>query len=196
MNFTFTNDGNDKSYENAIEVLFEENYNRVYKKSVSILSDVELAKDATQETFYRAFLKMDTLMDKSKFGSWVNSIAVNVCKRMLKQKINYRRNNISIYDDEGNLRNIIFELIDFYIPDKIYEDTELRQELKKYISKLDIETQQIVNMRFYNEFTIREISRLMNIKEGTVKSKIYRAKQKIADKLRKFIDVERINNNG
>jgi hypothetical protein len=44
VNFTFTNDGNDKSYENAIEVLFEENYNRVYKKSVSILSDVELAK--------------------------------------------------------------------------------------------------------------------------------------------------------
>jgi DNA-directed RNA polymerase specialized sigma24 family protein len=92
---------------------------------------------------------MDKLTDKSKFGSWVNSIAVYVCNRMLKQKINYRRNNMYIYDDDGNMRNKVSELIDFYIPDKIYEDTELRQELKKCIGELDIETRQIVNMRFY-----------------------------------------------
>jgi DNA-directed RNA polymerase specialized sigma24 family protein len=60
MNFTFTNDGNDKSYESAIEVLFEENYTGVYRKAFSILSDMELAKDATQETLCRAFLEMDT----------------------------------------------------------------------------------------------------------------------------------------
>jgi len=190
MIFTFTNEGQDKGYENATEILFEENYDRVYKKATSILSDTELAKDAAQETFFRAFLKMDTLSDKSKFSSWVCSIAVNVCNRMLKQKIIYRSKNMSIYDDEGNIRNNISELIDFNVPDNIYEDTEIRQELKQCIGELDMETQQIINMRFYTDFSIDEIAECMDMKEGTVKSKICRAKQKVAENLRKLTDVK------
>ena len=93
MLLTFKNDGEDKGYENATEILFEENYNRVYRKAVSILLDTELAKDAAQETFLRAFSNMDTLKDKSKFSSWVCSIAVNVCNRMLMQKIKFRSKN-------------------------------------------------------------------------------------------------------
>ena len=190
MIFTFTSDGEDKGYENAIEILFEENYDRVYRKASSILSDTELAKDAAQETFFRAFLKMDTLTDKSKFSSWVFSIAVNVCNRMLKQKIIYRSNTMSIYDDEGNMRNNISELIDLSVPDKVYEDTEMRQELKQCIGELDVETQQFINMRFYTEFSIEEIAECMDMKEGTVKSKIHRAKQKVAEKFRKLVDMK------
>jgi RNA polymerase sigma-70 factor (ECF subfamily) len=190
MIFTFTNDGKDKGYENATEILFTENYDRVYKKAASILADPELAKDATQETFFRAFLKMDTLTDKSKFSSWVCSITVNVCNRMLGQKVKYRINNLSIYDDDGNIRDNIPGLIDFNVPDNIYEDSEIRQELKRYISELDVESQQIINMKIYGDFSIEEISAYMDMKESTVKSKIHRAKQKVADKYRKFIDMK------
>lgn len=189
MILTLTNGSRNKDYENAIEVLFEENYKLVYKKTKSILSDVELAKDATQETFFRAFLKMNTLNDKSKFCSWVCSIAVNICNRMLKQKIKQKSNNISIYDDEGKIRSNITELVDFNVPDKIYEDTEIRQELKQFIGELDIQTQQIIGMRFYNGFSIHEIAEFMGIKEGTVKSKIHRAKLKIAEKIRNLVDI-------
>lgn len=54
MIFTFTNDMDDRGYESATEILFEVNYDRVYKKAVSILSDTELAKDAAQEALFRA----------------------------------------------------------------------------------------------------------------------------------------------
>ena len=192
----FTNDSDDKNYEDAIEILFEENYNRVYKKSVSILLDTELAKDAAQETLLRAFLKMDMLKDKSKFSAWVSTVAVNVCNKILRQKIIFRSKSTSIYDDEGNIKEDIEELTDFNIPEKICEDVEVRQELKHYIGELDFETQQIMNMRFYNEFTIEQIAEIMNMKEGTVKSKIHRAKQKIADKLVKSIKMTGVNNNG
>jgi RNA polymerase sigma-70 factor (ECF subfamily) len=193
MAFPFTKDGRDKDYENAINVLFEENYAKVYKKIASILYDVELAKDATQETFMRAFSKLDTLSDKSKFSPWVYAIAVNICNRMLKQKITYRNKNISIYDDEGNMLNIS-ELVDFNVPDKIFENNEIRQELKQCIGELDVETQQIINMRFGNEFSIQEIAECLDLKEGTIKSRIYRAKRKIADELAKLIDRKGLNN--
>lgn len=189
MFFAFANDGEDKGYEYAIEILFGENYDKVYRKASSILSDAELAKDATQETFLRAFSKMDTLTDKSKFSSWVCSIAINICNRMLMQKINYRSNNLSIYDD-GNIRDNISGLIDFNVPDNIYEDSEIRQELKQYIGELDVESRQIINMQIYNEFSIEEIAACMDMKVGTIKSKIHRAKHKVADKFRKLIDMK------
>lgn len=183
MILIITYEENNKGYNIAIEILFEENYQRVYRKALSILTDREMAKDATQETFMRAFLKMDTIKDKSKFSSWVCAVAVNICNRMLTQRIVYRNKNISIYDENGNEKNNISELPDFTVPEKIYEDKELRQELKQCISELDKETQQIINMRFYNELSIEEIANCLGIKEGTVKSRIYRAKYKIADKL-------------
>lgn len=190
MLFAITNDGEDKGYEYATGILFEENYDRVYRKAASILSDAELAKDATQETFLRVFSKMDTLTDKSKFSSWVCSIAINICNRMLMQKMKYRSNNLSIYDDDGNIRENISGLIDFNVPDNVYEDCEIRQELKRYIGELDIESQQIINMQIYNDFSIEEIAACMDMKEGTIKSKIHRAKHKVADKFRKLIDMK------
>lgn len=183
MILVITHDKNDNGYEIAIEVLFEENYEKVYRKAISILTDSEMAKDATQETLMRAFLKMDTLKDKSKFSSWVCAIAVNICNKMLRQKITYRNKNTSIYDEDGNTKSNIPELANFIIPDMIYEDKELRQELKQCIGELDAETQQIINMRFSCELSIEEISEILEIKEGTIKSRIHRAKQKIANRL-------------
>ena len=178
---------NIKGHKNIAEKLFLENYDKVYKIAVSVLSDAELAKDAAQETFFRAFYKMDTLTDIKKFSPWVASIAVNVCNRMLKQKIIDRNKNVSIYDNEGNIRSNISELIDFEVPDSIYENAEIRKELKQCINELDKELQQIIKMRFYSGFSIEQIAECLNMKEGTVKSKIFRAKQKVAEKYIKLV---------
>ncbi|MCX7747220.1 MAG: RNA polymerase sigma factor [Clostridia bacterium] len=196
MILIITYDESNKGYEVAIEILFEENYERVYRKALSILMDTDMAKDATQETLLKAFLKMDTLKDKSKFSSWVCAVVVNVCNRMITQKIIYRSRNTSIFDDDGNTKMDIDELKNFNIPEKIYEDKELRQELKQYIGELDKETQQIINMRFSSEFSIEEIAETLGIKEGTVKSRIHRAKQKIANKLLELSDMKGMKSNG
>lgn len=190
MVFHFTGGGKDRDYEDAIEVLFSENYEKVYKKAFSILLDTELAKDATQETFFRAFSKLHTLKDKNRFSSWVCSIAANVSCRMLYQKIKYNRKNQSIYDDNGNMIENIPGLINFDVPDDIYEDAEFRQELKRCIEELDTETQQIINMKIYGGFSIEKIADLLDMKEGTVKSRIHRAKRKVADRYRKIIEKE------
>ena len=194
MLIPFFNDDLKNGYENTTETLFAENYNRVFKKAFFILSDIELAKDTTQETFIRAFLKLHTLEDKSKFRYWVIAIATNVCKRMLKQRITYKQNNMSIYDDEGNLKSYLPELVDFNVPERIYENNEIRQKLKQYIRELDIETGQIIMMRFYAGLSIKEIAKCMIMKEGTVKSTIHRAKKKLAEKIKRFVN-EGVNDN-
>lgn len=172
----------------AIEILFEQNYERVYRKALSILLDSELAKDATQETFVRAFSKLDTLQDKSKFTSWIYTITANVCFRMLSQKIESRKKKLSIYNNDGDFRDDL--LIDFNIPEYIYEDNELREYLKACINEFDEDTRQIINLKYYNDLTIQEIAACLDMKEGTIKSRIHRAKEKVAEKMKLFMDLK------
>jgi RNA polymerase sigma-70 factor (ECF subfamily) len=187
MFFSFTNDKDDERYEYSLQVLFEENYDRVYNVAIAILLNKELAKDAVQETFLKAFLKIDTLKDKSKFNIWICTITRNVCKDMLRQICKQRDKNISIYDEDGSIKNNIAELSDFNVPDKIYEDNEARQELKAVIGEMDIDTQTIINLRYFEDLTYEQIAEYMDIKENNVRVKLYRAKRKMAEKIKKYL---------
>lgn len=195
MFFSFTSDKDDERYEYSIEALFQENYDRAYNTAVAILLNKELAKDAVQEAFLRAFLKIDTLNDKSKFSIWICSITKNVCRDMLRQICKQRSRNISIYDEEGIIKNNIVELSDLTVPDKIYEDSEARQELKAFISEMDADTQTIINLRYFEDFSYEQIAKYMDIKENNVKVKLYRAKRKMADKIKKHLAMGGVDKN-
>lgn len=171
-------------YEAALQVLFEEYYDSIYKVALSITLDTELAQDATQEAFYKAFLKLDTLKDKGKFYPWLYSIVVNVCKDMLRLRSRDINRTIGIYDEEGKLRDYnIPELGNVCTPEDIYEDQERIQEIIECIEELTIEEQQILNLKYYHEFTYAEIAEILGIKEGTAKMKAFRARKKIIQKL-------------
>jgi RNA polymerase sigma-70 factor (ECF subfamily) len=189
MIFIFTNDRDDARYEDSIQVLFEENYDRAYNTAIAILSNKDLAKDAVQEAFSRALLKINTLNDKSKFSAWICSITKNICRDMLRQINRQNGKNTSIYDEDGDVKNIT-ELSDFNVPEIIYEDKEIRQEIKDCMDELDADSQQVINLRFFEELTYEEIAEHMNISVNTVKVKLYRAKQRMADKLRKHFDTK------
>lgn len=187
MFFNFTNSKDDERYEYSIQVLFEENYDRAYNTAIAILLDKELAKDAVQEAFLRALLKIDTLRDKSKFNIWICSITKNICRDMIRKICKQRSRNISIYDEIGNLKNNIVELSDLNIPDKVYEDNETRQELKALINDMDSDTQTVINLRYFEDFTYEQIAEYMDIKENNVKVKLHRAKRKMADKIKSIL---------
>ncbi len=195
MFFSFTSGKDNERYEYSIEVLFQENYDRAYNTAIAILLNKELAKDAVQEAFLRAFLKIDTLNDKSKFSIWICSITKNICRDMLRQICKQRSRNISIYDEEGNLKNNIIELGDFNVPDKIYEDHEARQELKALIDEIDADTQTIINLRYFEDFTYEQIAEYMDTKENNVKVKLHRAKHKVAEKIKKHLAMGGLDKN-
>lgn len=194
MIFIFTNDGNDERYEDSIQVLFEENYNRAYNTAIAILFNKELAKDAVQEAFFRALLKISTLNDKSKFSTWICTITKNICRDMLRQICIQKGRNISIYDDDGDVKNIA-ELSDFNVPDKICEDIEIRREIKECMGELDTDSQQILNLRFFEDLTYEQIAEHMNINVNAVKVKLYRAKHRMAEKLKKHLDIRGVSKN-
>jgi len=186
----FTNEGKGKWYEGILQALFADNYKKAYKTAYKITFDKELARDATQEAFLKAFMGIDTLKAKDKFSAWLCSITTNVCNDMVRQKIIQRDNSVPIYDDEENTKEYIVELRDFNIPEKVYEDKEIRQELKKYIYEMPHDVRQILILRIYRGFSYIEIAEQMDMNENTVKTKIHRAKERIEKKLRSYPDIE------
>lgn len=196
MLFIFANDKKPKWYEITGQLLFESHYERVYKMAFSITQDAELSKDIAQEVFYRAFLRIDTLKDGSKFGSWILSITANVTKDMLKQKILNRNKTIPLYDNDGNMKDDILSLSDKNTPEELYEDTEEIQEVLRYIDELDIEERQIIYLKYFEEFTYAQIAEQMNLKEGTVRMKVMRAKEKIINRIKKSMDMRGTGSNG
>jgi len=101
-----------------------------------------------------------------------------------------------MYDDEGNEKYYGVELNFLSIPELSYEDMEIRQEVKNCIKGLDIESRQIINLRFYKDLSYSEICQYLGMNEGTLKSKIHRIKLKIASRLEKCFDIEEADGNG
>jgi|GEM_PF-413850 len=190
MFFIFTNEKGKKWYELAGQLLVESNYERVYKMAFSITRDAELSKDIAQEVFYRAFLRIDTLKDRSKFGSWILSITANVTKDMLKQKILNRNKTVPLYGGDGNMRADLLNLSDNNTPEKLYENMEEIRGVLKCIDGLDIEDRLIIYLKYFEEFSYAQIAEQMGLKENTLRTKVMRAKKKISDKIKKYTGME------
>ena len=163
--------GNKKSFDK----LYELTHNDVWYNCLSLLKDEENAKDIMQETYITAFLKLDTLKDEEKFCGWVTTIAVNLCKKKLKGKVEYQ------IDDEVLITEA--ETDELMLPEEYITKTEKRKVLLQIMEDtLSFNQYQTVLMFYFDEMSIAEIAQALEISERTVKSRLNssRAKMKTA----------------
>ena len=159
----------------AFDKLYKLTSNDVWFTCVSLLKDEENAKDIMQETYITAFLKLDTLKDEEKFCGWVTTIAVNLCKKKLKGKVEYQ------IDDEVLITEA--ETDELMLPEEYITKAEKRKVLLQIMEDtLSFNQYQVVLMFYFNELSIAEIAQALEISEGTVKSRLNssRAKMKTA----------------
>jgi len=159
----------------AFDKLYELTHNDVWYNCLSLLKDEENAKDIMQETYITAFLKLDTLKDEEKFCGWVTTIAVNLCKKKLKGKVEYQ------IDDEVLVTEA--ETDELMLPEEYITKAEKRKVLLQIMEDtLSFNQYQTVLMFYFDEMSISEIAQGLEISEGTVKSRLNssRAKMKTA----------------
>ena len=159
----------------AFDKLYELTHNDVWYNCLSLLKDEENAKDIMQETYITAFLKLDTLKDEEKFCGWVTTIAVNLCKKKLKGKVEYQ------IDDEVLITEA--ETDELMLPEEYITKAEKRKVLLQIMEDtLSFNQYQTVLMFYFDEMSISEIAQGLEISEGTVKSRLNssRAKMKTA----------------
>ncbi len=141
------------------------NYEKYYRIAYSYTFQEQDAMDIVQESAYRAILKSDTLKQPVYADTWICRIVMNEAIRFLEK---YRGRTIAMDElpEEG-------------VNDQI-EDLDLRQAL----GKLDSEERAIVVLKYFEEEKLKTIAQIMDLNLNTVKSKLYRA----VDKLKRYME--------
>ncbi|MGG7621540.1 RNA polymerase sigma factor [Bacillus coreaensis] len=166
------------------KIVFEMYYQRVYNTVYYYLHDRELTQDVVQETFLKAFMKLHTIDDFEKFGAWLVTIASCTAVDFLR-KIN-RWNDIASEDiviDEQYRKSTcnVSEV------ETIVEENHLRGLLLQKIDELSSEHKTVLTLKYLHDFRYEEIGESLKIKPGTVKTRIYRAKQRMRELLEQEI---------
>lgn len=165
-----------KGEEAAFEVLVTDNEKRIYNLCRRLTGNPEDAAELTQEAFLNAWRGLGRFQGESSFSTWLYRLATNACIDFLRRE--KRRQNLSMtvsLDDEEEARQV--ELPDErYTPERELERTEVRQAVAAGLEKLTPEHRQVLVMREINGLSYAEIGSVLGLEEGTVKSRIARAR--------------------
>ena len=157
--------------EEAYRQLIEEYGNKLLRTCYLILNDREEAEDVVQETFIKVFNKIDTFKEKSGLYTWIYAIALNLSR------------------DRMRIKQDMLELKDEWIGnDDVESHVEInidREQLRKEIFEMNSLYREVLVLFYYEELSIREISNLLNEKEGTIKSKLSRGRNMLKESLLK-----------
>ncbi len=154
---------------NAFETLMEQHKVYLYNIANSILQNEEDSGDAMAETVIKVYKYLKRLKDDTLFKTWVTRILINESKKILKK----RKNHIQIDEIEEQVSS-----------EDTTEKEEIKMEVIDAVNDLKKEQRDIVILFYYNDMKISEIAKIMNIPEGTVKSRMNTAKKELYEKLK------------
>lgn len=159
---------NSKNGKNKfLKDIYNDYYKKIYILCFKILNNNDDALDATQETFIQVYKSIDSLKDINKFNSWINKIAISKCSYIIR-----KNKNVFSTDDELN-----YIEDDTNIPDVIICEDEKKQLILKAINKLTIKKRVVILLYYYSELKLEDISNILEIPIGTVKSRLNSAKK-------------------
>ena len=153
--------------EEAFNMLIEENKLKMYKVAKSILKNEDDVCDAIQNALISTYTNLNKLQNNQFFSTWMTRILINKCYDIAKanQKIYSNVTDISEYNTDDNLKNY-----DRYDSDSIIENV---------LNNIDEDLKVTTILYYYNDYSVNEISKILEVPEGTVKSRLSRARSKI-----------------
>jgi RNA polymerase sigma-70 factor (ECF subfamily) len=162
--------GSDEAFTYIVETYQTPVYNLCYR----MLGHAESAEDAAQETFLRAYQHLHRYDINRSFATWLLSIAAHYCiDRMRKRKLPV----FSVDEDEETT----FEIpdLDALQPEKETVRGEQRQQVHSLIQTLDSTDRAAIVMRYWYDFSEKEIAESLNLTVSAVKSRLHRARKQL-----------------
>lgn len=143
---------------------------KVFAKCVSMLADHGMARDATQDVFIKILLNLSKFTEQSSFSTWVYSITYNYCIDLIRKK----KKNILVFTEDIGRVSTASEV---ELPDSVILEMETNR-LEKVMHKLPVGDKAILDMKYTEDMSIKEIGEVLNKTESAIKMQIMRAKIK------------------
>lgn len=166
-----------KGYQSAFNFLLDKFWNEVYGFQLKRIQNEADAEDITIQTFSRAFDKISTYDSSYSFKTWLITISKNIHVDHIRKK-NASINLQTTSEQDKKVYTIADDAPS--IEDRLITEQNLAQLLRD-IKKLKLPYQEVINLRFFQEMSYKEISKNLNEPMNNVKVKLLRAKKLLAE---------------
>ena len=168
---------------NEIGNIIQDSMQSMYRVAFGILKNEDEIYDAISNTTVIVFEKISTLKKEDYFKTWLTRILINECYKI------YNQNKKVIY-----LENCTPETLNSF---QITEKDSLEElDTKNLIKNLSKDLKETVMLYYFEDFSVKEIAKILNIPDGTVKSRLSNARKELEKILTKNEETERRNYNG
>ena len=164
----------------AFEALVRSHQDRIYDFCVRMLADQEEAFDLTQEIILSVHQHLERFRADAKLSTWLFRIAKNHCLNRIKYLSRRGRGRSEEYA-EANELSITQSVGGPVRPDEVLSARHERERVHRAIAELDDDQRVLVVLRDVEGLTYEEIMDVTELAEGTVKSRLHRAREKLAD---------------
>lgn len=177
--------------QRAYELLVIKYQRRIERLIGRMVRDTDLVQDIAQETFIRAYRALHQFRGDAQFYTWLYRIAVNTAKKALmdmKRNPIISENALRGGDDEDETSRVDNELTTEETPETVLAAQEIARVVNAAMEALPEDLRQAVTLREIEGLSYEEISLAMNCPIGTVRSRIFRAREAISAKVRPLLD--------
>jgi RNA polymerase sigma-70 factor (ECF subfamily) len=161
----------------------------IYTVAVSILNNPEDAEEAVQEAVLKALSHLTDFRGEAKFSTWLIRITINEARLKLRRD---RRHLYESVDEQRASEHGEYFPKDFAdwreVPSEALQRKELGEALKRAIASLPLKYREVLILRDVQQLRIEEVARILGITEGSVKTRLLRARLQMRDALAPGID--------
>jgi RNA polymerase sigma-70 factor (ECF subfamily) len=170
-----------KGQTNAFDMLVTRYRDRVYSLAYYMLSNAYEAEDIAQEVFVRAYINLGKFRRESGFYTWLYRIAVNIVYTQAKKYSRRRTLYEDSFREQDYSRSQAAES-----PEAAAQSQELREMILRAIHHLDPRFRQVLVLKELEGLDISEVAHILGLPEGTVKSRLFRAREDLKCLLQKW----------
>ncbi len=155
-------------------LIYKENAQSILRLCYLYLKDENLAQDAAQDTFVKAYRKLSSFKEKSNINTWLTSIAINTCKSIMRQKS---------YKSTVSLNEAIMVFADT-------TDKETELSVSEAVKSLPEDLRIVAILKYYRELKTKEIAEILSIPVSTANYRLLKAKELLKEKLKEDFDYD------
>jgi RNA polymerase sigma factor (sigma-70 family) len=174
-----------KGDHNAFAVLVDRYKDMIFSLALKMVKNREEAEEIAQDTFIKIFTSLNKFKGDSKFSTWIYKIAYNTCLDRLK-KNKKEENNISIDEFSVDLVTTLDNAL------SALEEKERKQTIQNCLNLLPREENFLLTLYYFDDQSLEEIGKIMDISANNAKVKLFRSRKKLAVILKKHLESERL----